>query len=105
MPAPDPFGIWYDESPTGKPLVMAEIWGAGNRPFFEGNPKHRKARAVAVLRRLRCDGWTCPECGDPVPMFRRADADYCREACRKKSARRRRSRRAVFVTFTKEKSI
>ena len=45
-------------------------------------------KAIAALRRLRCDGWTCPECGEPVPMFRRADADYCREACRKRAARK-----------------
>ena len=95
MPGPDPFGIWYDESATGQPIVVAEIWGSRNRPYFDGNPKHRNARAAAVLRRLRRDGWTCAECGEPVPMFRRADADYCREACRKKAARRRRSKEAT----------
>ena len=92
MPAPDPFGLSYDESPTGQPLVIAEIWGSRARPLWEGNPRHRKARAAAVLRRLRCDGWACQHCGDPVPLWRRADADYCREACRKKAARRRRSK-------------
>ncbi len=94
MPAPDPFGLSYDETPAGQPIVWAEIWGVRNRPYFEGNPKHRKARAAAVLRRLRLDGWICPECGEPVPLHRRADADYCREGCRKRAARRRRSERA-----------
>ena len=94
MPAPDPFGLSYGETATGQPIVMAEIWGSRARPFFEGNPKHRKARAAAVLRRLRCDGWICRDCGEPVPMFRRADADYCREGCRKRAARRRQAERA-----------
>jgi hypothetical protein len=90
MPAPDPFGIWYDETPTGQPLVVAELWGSRARPFWEGNPKHRKARAAAVLRRLRLDGWTCPACGHPVPIWRRADAVYCSTGCRKRAARNRR---------------
>lgn len=94
MPGPDPNGLTYGETATGQPMVSAEIWGARNRPFWEGNPKHRLARAKAVLARLRLDGWTCHQCGDPIPMFRRADARYCSEGCRKRAARSRASERA-----------
>ena len=68
MPAPDPHGLTYDKTATGEPIVLTEIWGSRNRPFFEGNARHHIARANAVLMRLRLDGWVCHECGDPVPM-------------------------------------
>lgn len=90
MPAPDPNGLTYDETATGAPIVRAEIWGRRNRPFFEGNAKHRIARAKAVLSRLRFDGWACRACKEPIPMYRRADARYCCEGCRKRAARERR---------------
>lgn len=93
MPAPDPNGLMYDETATGAPMVRAEIWGSRNRPFFEGNPKHRIARANAVLMRLKRDGWTCRECSDPIPIYRRADARYCCVGCRKRAARLRREGR------------
>ena len=90
MPAPDPNGLTYDETTTGAPMVRAEIWGSRNRPFWEGNAKHRIARATAVLKRLKLDGWACRWCRDPIPMYRRADARYCCEGCRKRAARDRR---------------
>lgn len=82
MPAPDPFGISYDENPDGRPIVLAEVWPTSSR-------RHRLARAKAVLWNLTRDRWTCPECGGHVPMTRRADAVYCREACRKRAKRKR----------------
>lgn len=89
MPAPDPHGLTYHETASGKPCITAEIWGSRNRPFWEGNPKHRNARAAAVLKRLCIDGWACRECRNPVPLYRRADARYCCERCRKRAARAR----------------
>jgi len=97
MPAPDPNGLTYDETATGAPMVRAEIWGSRNRPFFEGNPQHRMARAAAVLKRLNLDGWTCRQCSEPVPMYRRADARYCCEGCRKRAARERRQGGTVIL--------
>jgi endogenous inhibitor of DNA gyrase (YacG/DUF329 family) len=34
-----------------------------------------------VLRRLQRNGWICPHCGDPVPLWRRADAVFCSPGC------------------------
>lgn len=88
MPGPDPFGLSYDETPDGRPLVRAEIWGDSRGPF-PGNPRHRMARARAVLLNLHRGGWLCLCCGEPVPIWRRADAVYCCEGCRKRSKRAR----------------
>ena len=88
MPAPDPFGLHYDQTPDGCPIVTAELW-TSRLPPFSGNPRHRLARARAVLRNLLRNGWACRHCGDPVPLWRRADAVYCSEGCRKHAARRR----------------
>lgn len=86
MPAPDPFAIGYDETEDGRPLVLGEVWpGKG---WFPGNPRHRKARISAVARKVLADGWTCPECGDPVPLWRRADAVFCSAGCKKRAKRK-----------------
>lgn len=53
----------------------------------------RMARAKRVLRNLAANGWACAWCGGPVPEFRRADARYCCEGCRKRGARGRRTAR------------
>lgn len=45
---------------------------------------------MRMMRNLRRNGWCCEWCGGPVPEFRRADARYCREGCRKRAARARR---------------
>ncbi len=89
MPAPDPFGISYEETADGRPRVLAEVWPSSG--LFAGNPRHRSARAKRILRNLNWGGWCCLECGDHVPLYRRADAVYCREACRKKAARHRKA--------------
>lgn len=88
MPGPDPFGISYDETPDGRPIVLAEVWPTSGF-LAQGNRRHRLARAKAVLWKLTRDGWICPECGGHVPMTRRADAVYCRESCRKRAKRKR----------------
>lgn len=88
MPGPDPFGLEYDETPDGRPIVIAEVW-TGRAPF-SGCKRTRLARARAVLARIRCNGWTCPECRDYVPIWRRADAVFCSTGCRKRAARNRR---------------
>lgn len=88
MPCPDPGGIQIEEYDNGGFRVTAEIWWHGNR-------RHRLARMKALTRRLRCGGWKCRACGEPVPLYRRADADYCCEGCRKAHARARRRGRGA----------
>ncbi|HPD91072.1 MAG: hypothetical protein H6900_00695 [Rhodobacter sp.] len=89
MPAPDPTGLSYYETSDGRPFVSAEIWPSTG--LFAGNRRHRLARLKAVTLKVRFDNWTCPTCGEPVPLWRRADAVYCSTGCRKRAARYRRA--------------
>ena len=79
----DPSGLDIEEREDGSFSITAEIW-------WHGNKRHRIARMKAVMRRIARDGWRCRECGEKVPLYRPANAIYCREACRKKAARARR---------------
>jgi hypothetical protein len=83
MPAPDPCGLYIEERTDGSFTITAEVWRYGNR-------KHRLARMLAVTRRMKADGWRCSWCGEPVPLYRRADAIYCGDGCRGRAARCRR---------------
>lgn len=96
MPGPDPDGLIYDERPDGTPTITAEVWPSSG--LFQGNRRHRLARANKVLWKLRLDGWTCPQCGGPVPIWRRADAVYCCTACRKRAKRNRCRKKAFTVS-------
>lgn len=82
----DPGGLWIEEYPDGGFSITCEVWSHGNK-------RHRIARMNAVARRIKRDGWKCSACGEKVPLYRRADATYCRESCRKRMARERRGRR------------
>ena len=86
MPAPDRDGVYIEENEDGTFRVQGLVWSPGNL-------RHHVARVRRILRNLRRNGWRCEWCGDPVPEYRRADARYCREQCRKKVARRRREAR------------
>lgn len=84
MPGPDPHALWIEsDEPPYRVCHQAYFW--------TGNNGNRKARAVAILRRLMLGTWQCRECGEGLPDYVRADAQYCREACRKAAARRRRA--------------
>jgi len=83
MPHPDPDGLRIEDNPDGSYRVVAEVWPHGNR-------RHRIARMLAVLRRIKHGGWRCWRCGTEVALFKRADARYCGEQCRKAAARERR---------------
>ncbi len=85
MPAPDPRGIGIEEYEGGGFSVICELWWHGNRAT-------RTKRMLRIAENIRRDGWRCEHCGDPIPLYRRADARYCRERCRK-AAGRNRSRR------------
>lgn len=86
MPAPDPEGVWIEEPEPGRYSTRADIWPGGNR-------KSRIARMMAMHRNARFDGWRCLWCGDLIPTFRRTDARFCCEGCRKRAARKWRARR------------
>ncbi len=80
---PDPNGLFVEEDEDGNALgVTAEIWDHGNK-------RHRLARMKAIAKNLSILNWGCRYCGEPVPIYRRADARFCRERCRKASARER----------------
>lgn len=51
--------------------------------------RHRIDRAKRILRALARDGWRCAWCSGPVPLFRRVDAVFCSDGCRKRAARQR----------------
>ena len=80
MPAPDPDAIEIIEWEGGY-SVLFPSWP-------NGCPRTLAARAKAILRNLRRNGWRCMWCGDPVPTQRRADAEFCSERCRKAAKRR-----------------
>lgn len=83
MPGPDPDTLWIEQDkPPYRVCFQAYLW--------TGNNGNRRKRAVAMLRRLAWGTWKCDWCGGPLPDWRRVDARYCREACRKKAARWRR---------------
>src|SRR5215471_8504823 len=88
MPHPDPNGLSIYEREDGTLGITAEIWWHGNR-------RHRIARMRAVARNIACDGWRCRWCGTEIALFKRSDARYCGERCRKVVARRRRAERLV----------
>jgi hypothetical protein len=78
MPGPDPHALWIEsDEPPYRVCHQAYFW--------TGNNGNRKKRAIAMLRRLARHDWKCRWCGDPLPDWRRVDARYCREGCRKKA--------------------
>jgi hypothetical protein len=83
MPGPDPHALWFERY-DGRITVSYE------RYLWSGNEGNRKARAIVMLKRLMRHDWRCRWCGDELPAWRRVDAQYCREGCRKKAARWRR---------------
>ncbi|MCJ1900967.1 hypothetical protein MR829_11340 [Paracoccus versutus] len=70
-------------------------WAVLIETFMLSGRTQRKARAMRILANLKRNGWACGWCSGPVPEFRRADARYCCEGCRKRAARSRRSWRQV----------
>ena len=83
MAGPDPDGVTLGDAAPGSFSVLVET-------FMSGNRKARMARAKRILGNLYRGGWLCHWCRDPVPLWRRADARFCCEGCRKGAARQRR---------------
>lgn len=84
MPAPVPDAVWIETDERGGVTVNYE------RPFWGGKSRDRKKRAIAMLKREVRGGWRCLWCCEAIPCFRRVDANYCCEGCRKRAARQRR---------------
>ena len=85
MSAPDPEGVWTEEYDDGRWSIHANVWREGNR-------RHRIARLQAIRRNLIRGWWRCEWCNAEVPLYRRADARFCRERCRKAARRDRAAR-------------
>jgi len=77
MPEPDPHAITLGEARPGQYALLVDTG-------FFGNRKARMARARAILRRMMRHDWQCLWCKAPLPLFRRADARFCCEGCRKR---------------------
>ena len=92
MGAPDPDGVHIDFY-GDRAVVQFQVW-------IEANPKSRKARAIRILRQIgyHGEGWRCRWCNDYIPTFKRADARYCSNGCRKADARARRKLRKKALT-------
>ena len=82
MPAPDPDGMYLDEDIDGFERLMASV-------DPNGNYRHRVARLQSIARNRQW-GWLCEWCCEPVPLYKRADARFCRERCRQAAKRARR---------------
>ena len=80
-------GVTIVEDENGAWRVHAEVWP-------EGNKRARIARMRRIAENMKWGGWKCRHCGAPVPEYRRADAKYCRTACRKAAHRERAKWRA-----------
>lgn len=91
--------IWIEDRPGGGVSVHAEI-RPNSCPAFPDNRTHRLVR-LRHLPQGAMGGWCCRACGAPVPLYRRADAQFCREACRKRFARARRKDRASVTEGTR----
>lgn len=84
MPGPNPHELWIDDDDPARPAVSFQNYSWTN------NSGNRQARAISILRRLQRKDWVCRWCGDVLPDYKRADARYCGESCRKSAVRWRR---------------
>lgn len=84
MPAPDPDGVYISERGEGRITVTHEGY------LWSNSSQNRFKRAVTILRRLQRNTWRCAWCWEDMQTWRRADARYCCEGCRKRAARQRR---------------
>ncbi len=91
MPGPDPHSIRFEPALGGSVLTYYRYFGTGKA----GN---RKKRVAMIGERLSRGDWNCRWCLDPMPIWRRVDALYCREGCRKRAARSRKKNSWVSIS-------
>lgn len=87
MPGPEAQTIWIEPNRRGGFTAQYHKY------LFTGEAVHRKARVVAIVKRMAQRTWCCRRCGDELPIDKRADARFCGEGCRKRAARERRGLR------------
>ena len=93
MPGPDPSGIEYGPDWRNRPSVR--VYRTYSNFFGGGNQRHRMDRAKRIAKKLSgWQGWRCLWCCEQIPLYRRADAVFCCEGCRKRAARLRKGRSA-----------
>ena len=80
MPGPDPDTLWI-EFEEGRWRATFECY------FGTGNKANRQKRAIVIALRMARGDWVCRWCGGELPIWRRADARYCCEGCRKRAVR------------------
>ncbi len=59
--------------------------------YFSWQNSTHVQRRVGVLAAKYSRGWHCGRCRELMPVWKRVDAKYCTESCRKMDARDRRS--------------
>ena len=84
MPGPDPNALWLSEADYGRIGMTFESY------MWSNSSHNRQKRVTAILRRMMRRTWRCRWCWEELPIWRRADAKYCCEGCRKRAARYRR---------------
>ena len=55
-------------------------------------PEHQREKKLSINMDKFPKPWRCKHCDNPIPLYRRADARFCRKYCRKAVARLRRTR-------------
>ena len=89
MPDRESSPIWIDEL---NPPHVRLTWS--HYPWQ--NSTHIKRR-VDRLAQKYSRGWHCEYCGELMPVWKRVDARYCCESCRKMAARKRRVERLMSL--------
>ena len=77
--------IWIEELDPPHVTLTYSVW-----PWQNGT---HVARRVSRLCRKYARGWHCQRCNELMPVWKRVDAVYCCESCRKLAARERRHAR------------
>ena len=85
MPDPSETLIWIEELDPPHVTMTYSI-----RPWQN---RTQVARRVSRLCQKYARGWHCQRCEKLMPVWKRVDAVYCCESCRKLSARERRHAR------------
>jgi hypothetical protein len=75
--------IWIEEL---DPPRVSLSWS-----YFPWQNQTLIRRRVEKLVRKYARGWHCHYCGDLMPVWKRIDAIYCSESCRKMAAHKRRA--------------
>lgn len=85
MPRHDETLIWIEE--INPPHIRMSF-----SHYSWQNVTQIRRRTIRLARKYTL-GWHCSYCGDLMPVWKRVDAAYCKESCRKLAARKRRERR------------